>query len=131
MQTIRLEYIGENSESECAHYYKSVRNLLGREVADSLIGNKRPRMPWVAHITGKDPKFRFKRNFLKSKWQRRDANSKQSRGVILEFKIEENKLYQVNGFTSWRCRDQYFCVLNGKSIIRLTEEEALEWLEDN
>lgn len=131
MATLRLEYIGEVQDARLALYHGITREALGKDVADAVIGKKRPRMPWVAEITGRDDKFGFKRQFLEGKWQRRDSNGAQSRGVMLEFCLESGRLYQVHSFVSWRKTDRYFCIIEGDLIKRLSENEAMEWLRKN
>lgn len=128
MAKIKLEYIGEAQDSRVALYHNITTEALGAGVADALIGKKRMRMPWVAEITGHDNKFCFKREFLKAKWLRRDANGAQSRGVMLEFYMESGRLYQVHDFISWRKSDRYFCIVDGDKITRLSENEAMQWL---
>lgn len=131
MATLKLEYIGEVQDARLALYHGITSEALGKGVADAVIGKKRMRMPWVAEITGRDEKYGFKRIFLEAKWLRRDANGAQSRGVMLEYRLEPGKLYQVHSFVSWRKTDRYFCVVDGDAITRLDENEAMAWLRKN
>lgn len=131
MPTITLEYIGEAQDARIALYHGITREALGKGVADAVMGKKRMRMPWVALITGRDEKYGFKRDFLEAKWLRRDANGAQSRGVMLEFCLDTGRLYQVHSFVSWRKTDRYFCIAESDSIMRLSENEVMEWLRKN
>ncbi len=131
MATLKIEYIGEAQDARLTLYHGITKEALGKGVADALIGKKRMRMPWVAKVTGRDEKYGFHREFLAAKWLRRDANSTQSRGVMLEFDLQEGQLYQVHSFVSWRREDRYFCVVNAESIRRISENEVMEWLKKN
>lgn len=131
MATLKLEYVGEAQDARLALYYGITREALGKSVADAVMGKKRMRMPWVAEITGRDEKYGLKRNFLEAKWLRRDANGAQSRGVMLDFCLKPGLLYQVQSHVSWRKTDRYFCIVEGDSIMRLSENEAMEWLRKN
>lgn len=56
------------------------------------------------------------------------ANSKGTRGVTMNYILEEGVLYQVKSPTSWRSSERYFATVTpGGEIARKTKEEALEW----
>lgn len=123
--TLALEYIGEGHDARAVLFGRisdMVQPGLGRAV---LGGSGRTRMPWVAEITGRDPKFGLRREFLRANWQRKSANSEHTRGVYLWFVLESGRLYEVSAPVSWRKRDRYFCrVADTGNIFRVSEQEA-------
>lgn len=129
--TLGLEYIGEAQDAHVALYsgiIDQVSNGLGKQV----IGKVRPRMPWVASLTGVDDKFGFKREFLNGNWQRKRSNSGGSRGTEIWFTLEHGKLYEVKSPVSWRSTHRYFCVVSDDGdMMRLSEAEAKEWLRNH
>lgn len=129
--TLSLEYIGEAQYARLSLYSKMIDHVsvgLGNQV----IGKIESRKPWIAEITGSDPKYGFKRAFLKGNWQRKRSNSTGSRGVEIWFNLESGRLYEVKSHTSWKATDRFFCVVSeAGNINRLTAMEAKEWLKDH
>lgn len=126
--TLSLEYIGEAHDARLA-LYSGIVDQVGDGLGRAVVGNARPRKPWVAEITGRDPKFGLRREFLPANWQRKRANGAHSRGVELWFLVESGHLYEVKAHVSWRSRDRYFCtVTDAGTIRRLSNEEAEQWL---
>lgn len=129
--TLGIEYIGERQDAELALFSAKLSQVspgLGRAV----VGNTRPRKPWVAKIIGRDSKFGMQREFLPSNWSRNNANGQHSRGVYLWFVLESGQLYEVKSPVSWRNHDRYFCtVTESGDIVRLTPQEADQWLKDH
>jgi hypothetical protein len=113
--TLGIEYIGESQDAK-------MRGL-GR-----ILGGAPSRNPWVAEIVGRFPSGKLERTFLNCNKDYKNANSVGSRGVTLWFTLEENKMYEVHGYASWKRSYNYFCAVttNGK-IHRLTPREATEW----
>lgn len=85
-----------------------------------------PASSWIAEITGFDPKYKFKREFLRYKKDYSRANSVGSRGVYANYILESGRIYDVKDF-----KDRYFCIVNdqGKTI-KLTESEVIACLKD-
>lgn len=126
--TISLEYIGEVHDARLA-LLSSIVDQVGDGLGRAVAGNPRPRKPWVAEITGRDPKFGLRREFLPANWQRKRANGAHSRGVELWFIVETGRIYEVKAPASWRSCDRYFCtVTDAGDIRRLSTEEAEQWL---
>jgi hypothetical protein len=128
--TLGLEYFGEGLNAEVKLYSAIMDGAqagLGRAVTGST-GNRRP---WVARITGKDPKYGLRREFLPSNLQRKRQNSNASRGVELWFLLEAGQLYEVKHHVSWRTTDRYFCTATESGEVkRLTTQEAEAWLKN-
>lgn len=83
---------------------------IGNEVAPGL-GTalfKIPPSAWVAEITGLDPKYKYKRNFLPYKKDYSRSNSVGSRGVYAVYILETGKIYEVKDH-----KDRYFCIITG------------------
>jgi hypothetical protein len=78
---------------------------------------------WIAEITGLDPKYLFKREFLPV--FDRDWSSSGKTGTT-KFKLDEGKIYEVN--EPWKGR-RYIKVENGE-IKRLDKEDVLKIFEE-
>lgn len=83
---------------------------------------------WVAEITGTDPKFGFKREFLNPKHDFTKSNSKGSRGVYASYFLEYGKVYEISSPVSWKNTDRYFLIA-GENNKRMSKEEVVEWLK--
>lgn len=126
--TLSLEYIGEAHDARLTLYSRIV-DQVSPGVGFAIIGNSRPRKPWVAEINGRCQKFGLLRDFLSANWQRRRANNAHSRGVELWFVLESGRLYEVKSPSSWRSSDRYFCtVTDTGEIQRLSAMEVDQWL---
>lgn len=128
--TIALEYIGESSDSRLA-LWTGILNELKDSLGRAVIGNPRPRKPWVAELTGINEKFGYERTFLPANWDRRHANGTHSRGVELWFILESGHIYQVHVPTSWRNTARYFCtVSDAGEVVRINESLVQQWLKN-
>lgn len=57
------------------------------------------------------------------------ANSKGSRGVMVNYVLEQDEIYQVKDPRSWRSVSYYHCAVTPSGDIRrLSDEEVREWL---
>jgi len=75
-----------------------------------LEGHKAGR-PWVAHITGSDPKYGLKREFVKAYHSDYDSKGRLNWSL---YKLDDG-LYEYEERTSWsNTRRGYFQVLDGK-----------------
>jgi len=86
-------------------------------------------MPWVCEITGIDPQYKYKRVFVRGKKDYSSANSIGSRGIYRYFMLEENHVYEAFERTSWKSSRRYFCRAEQGDVIKMSEEEVLEWLK--
>ncbi len=124
---LALEYIGEAQDARCVLGYRIIE-ALGHGAGRAVVGNPRPRMPWVAEITGIDHRWGLARRFLRPNWQRKDANSTHTRGVYLWFVLESGRHYEVKHPKSWRNSDRYFCHVNGEGeVYESSSEEVIKW----
>lgn len=125
--TLSLEFIGANTVATMnglARMLDAVQPGLGSKTFGSPISG-----PWVAEITGRHPKLKYERTFLRPSTDYSKANSKGSRGVYRWFVLESDKLYQVHAHTSWKNSGRYFCsVTEAGDIYTLNDEEVEEWL---
>lgn len=86
--------------------------------------------PWVAEITGRDPRYGLAREFLEGDRDYSLANRDGSRGVYLYFILRPGKVYEVNDHCRRYRWDRYFCRLGGDyKPVRMTREEVLAWLD--
>ncbi len=121
---INLEYIGMNTIANIDSLDDELRRL-GAAVEKRVT----PSGPWVAEVYKMGVYIAF--NYLNGKRDYTNSNSKRSRGVMVCYILESNKLYAVYHKTSWRSSEKYFCaVTENGDIYRLTNEEALEWLNN-
>lgn len=79
--------------------------------------------PWIAIIRGKDDKYGYNREFLNGIRDYSNANSKKTRGVMVNYTLESGYIYEINSPESWNRTDRYFAkVVNGE-IVRLDANE--------
>jgi hypothetical protein len=91
-------------------------------------GGWKKTQPWVARIVGFDPKYHYRREFVRA--QSRDysrANSVGSRGVYAYYVLGDG-IYEVNERMTWKRTDRYFAQVSNGTITRITQEEVDEWL---
>lgn len=98
-------------------------------IGDATFG-KMPK-PWVAKITGKDPTYKYKREFLKSNKDYTHANSKGSRGIYLNYILESGNAYEINSQLTWNKWERYFCYVDDNGdIIRINKDGIDKWLQN-
>jgi len=79
--------------------------------------------PWIAIIRGKDDKYGYNREFLNGTRDYSNANSKKTRGVMVNYTLESGYTYEICSPESWNRTDRYFAkVVNGE-IVRLDSSE--------
>jgi hypothetical protein len=84
---------------------------------------------WVAEIVGFSAKFRYNREFLRGHADYTHANSKMSRGIIVNYVLESGKIYEVYHLTTGSRIRRYFCtVRDDGEIIELSEAEVVQCL---
>lgn len=111
--SIKLEAIGDNA------------------TGNTLFGASRPSRAWVAEIVEKDPRWKFKREFLKGNKDYFDANSVGSRSVYLHYCLSPGRVYEISDPQSWRKTVRYFCRVEDGRLIQMSEEEVLQWLNEH
>lgn len=79
---------------------------------------------WVARLTGLDPQYRFKREFVRGQKDYSQANSVGSRGVYIYYALPSG-IYEVNAPLSWTKTDRYYCRVVGQTLTRLNYEEVI------
>lgn len=125
--TLKLEAIGDDARQ----FY---RDISGNEILKETLfgGGKNPfRRPWVAEITGEDPKYKFKRVFLKGRKDYSEAADKKgSRGVYYYYVLDPGKIYEINDLVSLKSTKRYFARVLAGEIIEMTEDEVKECLSE-
>lgn len=84
---------------------------------------------WVAQLFGSCPQKRWQRSFLKGSRDYTKSNSIGSRGVTINYFLEQGPIYEVNARTSWKSLDRYFLRITDSVAVRMTEDELRECLE--
>jgi len=122
LAALRLECIGDDTNA--------LFQLGRRTYPDAaLLGRDPMPKPWVARITGLDPKYGLAREFLRGQKDYTDANSTGSRGVFLTYWLPEG-IYEVYERTGWKSERRFFCRSEQGRLVRMTQEEVLAWLEN-
>lgn len=125
--SLRLEFLGSNDFDAIRGAGRMV-NAIAPGLGEAFIGDI-PRGPYVAEITWNAELMSFARRYLPSQRDYSKSNSKGSRGVMLCFIIESDRLYEVHSRISWRNSETYYAaVAEDGSIYRLKENEAQQWL---
>lgn len=126
--TIGLEYFGKTEDERLRFLTGVMSGALGRGVGEAVVGKIPSRRPWIAEITGTDPKYGLRRVFLDANTSYKDSNGRGSRGTKLWFVLESGRYYEVREQTSWRNSERYFCRVSAAGdILRATREEVMEW----
>ena len=81
---------------------------------------------WIAEITGKDPKYKFAREFIGN----RDYSQADEfgNGAITQATLEEGHLYEINAPHPDGV-DRHFCTIVNDEIVELGYRELMERLE--
>jgi hypothetical protein len=122
--TIRLEAIGDAYRSLSKMPLSAAVRRVGRIPRGHASAILNPKRPWVARITGLDPKFGFEREFLKSNRDYREANGTGTRGVYLTFVLREGAFYEVHELLSWNKNRRYFCRAKQGSVVEVPEADV-------
>jgi hypothetical protein len=86
------------------------------------------RLPWVAEITGTDPRYGLARTFLPRKLDCRHANRKGTRGVECWWTLESGRLYQARYRVTWdEWVTRWLTVTPDGEIEDVTEQEVAAW----
>jgi hypothetical protein len=128
---LKLELIGDDTYEFFRLRAKETAAAFGPQVAAALFGGMGKGRPWVARITGTDPRYRFKREFIPR--QARDyseANSVGSRGVYAYYTLSDG-VYEVSERVSWKRTARYFIRVADGQIEEIGEEEVLECLSES
>ena len=120
---LEIELFGEDTR-QLTKLYANITNEIIQGLGEATFGSM-PASGWVAEITGFDPKYKYCRKFLKYKKEYSRSNSKGSRGIMAEYILESEHIYQVKSQTSWKNVRKYFCIVNENGdIIEISEEEV-------
>lgn len=115
---LRLEVIGDDT------------NQLVRELG-KLTGDRRGLQgwtPWVARITGTDPRYKLAREFIQGNRDYSRANSVGSRGIMINYWLKPG-VYEVFERTSWSSSRRYFVWSAGGQIEEIDADMAIAYAE--
>jgi hypothetical protein len=120
---LEIELIGDNMVQTFRMWTK-VLNDGFPGLGDYTLGSLPP-SGWVAEVTGIDPKYKYKRDFLRYRKDYSRSNSKGSRGVFAEYILESEKIYDVRDN-----KRRFFCkVTDEGDIVHIDESEVRELLK--
>ena len=126
--TIGLEYFGKSEDERIRFLTGVMSGALGMGVGEAVVGKVQSRRPWVAEITGTDPKYGLRRAFLHANTSYKHANGAGSRGTKLWFVLESGRYYEIREQTSWRSSERYFCKVSAAgNVVRVIKQEVVEW----
>ncbi|MCB9441193.1 MAG: hypothetical protein H6523_13205 [Mycolicibacterium sp.] len=98
-----------------------------RFTAEQLGDNR----PWLAEITGRTPKFKFRRRFLRADRDFSCANKRGTRGIEYSWTLTVNRVYQAMVPWSWTDGDRkYLRVDPAGDVVEIDEEEVIAWLDN-
>jgi len=81
--------------------------------------------PWVAEITGTDPQYGLRREFLDYTVDYSRKNSRGTRGIYQIYTLEDG-VYEIKGGTAWgHIEKRRFCRVIGSESESLTFEEVI------
>jgi hypothetical protein len=83
---------------------------------------------WVAEITGRCRKYGYARSFLRGKVDYAKSNSKGTRGVYVNYILEDGRIYEVSEPTKRMKSERYFCTAVDGEVIKITRQAVDEWL---
>jgi len=84
--------------------------------------------PWVAEIVGLEPRWGFRRVFLRGRKDYSRSNSIGSRGVYVYYELHEGAIYDIHERTSWRSVDRRYARIGDGHEVRMTKDEVTAWL---
>jgi len=100
--------------------------------AGVLRGILRERRPWVAHLAGYDPKFKFKRDFLDGQVDYALADTSATHGVFMFFILQDGQAYEAHNPIDGRFPQRFFCTPDSAGGIKLIDEaEARRLIDSN
>lgn len=113
---------------DASRQYMKLARYICNEILPGLdkivIGNM-PNDAWCAGIAGLDTKYKYARRFLPFRKDYSQSNSMGSRGVRAIYTLSENKIYEAKEH-----KNRYFCMIKDWEVIRISELEVLEWLNE-
>lgn len=130
MIQIKLERIGDDHREMSRFASSLIDNNIGNGAGATIVGRS-TRREWCAEIVSVDPKYKYERRFLEANVSYRESNSVGSRGVYAYYNLENGKLYEIKEPISRAKTDRYFAFVENDRLHRITESEAVEWLQAN
>lgn len=125
---LKLECIGDDTVQMFRMWNRIGEQVQTATGVDNPFRGGGPPSPWVAEITGHDPKYTYARKFLRGRKDYSEANGVGSRGVHLYFELEESCLYQVYEKISWGSSRRYFARVVSGQLIEMSDDEAKLWI---
>jgi hypothetical protein len=87
--------------------------------------------PWLAEITGRDPDYGYRREFVRPDRDYRKANSRLTRGVVFSFTLLPNRVYEALEPLSRRHEERRFLRVTAEGdVAEIGREEVESWLNN-
>lgn len=87
--------------------------------------------PWLAEITGRDPKFDLQRDFIDAQKDYAGSNSKGTRGVYFRWTLAANRVYEAFEPQSRRGGRRLFLRTTAEGdTVEISREEVETWLNN-
>jgi hypothetical protein len=94
------------------------------------IGDGSGSRPWLAEITGRDPEFGFRREFLPPDRDFTRSNSRGTRGVVYAWTLSVNRVYEAYRPVSHRrCERVWLRASPEGDVETITRQEVEAWLD--
>ena len=97
-----------------------------RTITAETIGNTKP---WVARITGTDPKYGLKREFVNGTRDYSNANSVKTRGVETTWVLGDG-IYECSLPKSWKNTERFFTIVTQDGYQFLTSTEVIKLVKE-
>lgn len=98
-----------------------------RDDPHGLMWLDRPAMPWVAEVTGLSERYGLAREFLRPRYDYREANRTAARGVRAWWTLEEGRVYQARyRVTRDKWVTRWLTVTPAGEIAQITGDQARE-----
>lgn len=126
---LAFEVFGENIRSQIYGLEGLFKSASADKLFKDAIG-KPPHPYWVAEIIDTHPIYKYERKFLPKKLDYTHANSVGSRGIIAEYILESEKVYEVKQQITWKQSRRYFCAVSDDGdVIEIPETYVQEFFE--
>lgn len=113
-----LEAIGDDRAPRLAAAFAR------RRWADVARYLRLPGQPWVARITGRDPRYGLAREFVQGQRDYAEASSTGARGIVVWYQLEDGGIYEIHELLSWKRDRRYFCRARRGQVVEITREEV-------
>lgn len=123
-RALRQEFL---SAADAPMFHLAIESIADDLAQKGRMHGFRPRA-WVAQIMGMDGRGNPVRAYLAGNKDYSSSNSVGSRGIFLNYQLQQGLIYEISSPQSWRHTDRYFIRIVAGQIVRLTRQEVEECL---